>query len=583
MKKLIGVGAAWLCAGLASGMAACSGDDNVAGTVGDASPDQAASSDDSSITIDTGLSGPLDAQAHNCNLGALNGGADPVLLCSEETALLYLLQYGYQQGVGVGAGFSSQSPYAAVPQPDAPSALADNLGLVASLGAFHCNAQYYGDNIYAATLDGALADLVPVVSAALVAPPAGYDGELYFRMRNAALASYAIMNTGAAAAINAAADAYARNILASYVHMVAAPPAPPPLPVDGGTEAGAGEAGPGDAGASDAMAFGETGTVTEAGAPVDAGGAAVAVIGDLNAQNGSVSYAPRQVAMAAAALLEMASREASKADAGVEVAALEAAANSALAYLWVRGRDPVTGMFYQALVTSQDPAHDALSADATQFKYASDALLTDVQSSIVLALARAMAPAMGFAGDAGATAYGPELEALVSSMTNAGLFNGQTTVPPMMDPTTYVPPPGAWAEGLVPSLHRTLTNQTTLSSALMLGGYVRARALGVPTSWSWEVSVIRQGLSFTTPTGGQWNANTNMASVVTDHLGDVVQLSYLAATSRGWGWAQAFSPTGGDAGVDPTAMSYSTAAVNSMIEGLSQYWYEQVGMSPCAY
>ena len=75
--------------------------------------------------------------------------------------------------------------------------------------------------------------------------------------------------------------------------------------------------------------------------------------------------------------------------------------------------------------------------------------------------------------------------------------------------------------------------------------------------------------------------------MVTDGLGDVTQVAYLAAVSKNWGWAQAFSPQsgeGGDAGLDPGAMSYGTAAVNSMVEGVTQCWYGygQVFV-PCVY
>ncbi len=172
----------------------------------------------------------------------------------------------------------------------------------------------------------------------------------------------------------------------------------------------------------------------------------------------------------------------------------------------------------------------------------------------------------------------------MTALTSAGLFNGQTTAPQ----GSVAAVPGAWMQGLVPSLGLTLTNQTTSSSALLLGGYERAQALGLATHWAWELQGLALALDFTSPAGVPWPARSNLASVVTDGLGDVTQVAYLTAASKAWGWAQAFSASGSDAGLDPDAMSYSTAAVSAMVEGTTQGWYGSVGSSgqgaiPCAY
>ena len=142
-------------------------------------------------------------------------------------------------------------------------------------------------------------------------------------------------------------------------------------------------------------------------------------------------------------------------------------------------------------------------------------------------------------------------------------------------------------QGVVPSLGLTLTNKTTPSNALLLGGYGRAQSLGAAGAWAGELGGLREALDFTSPAGVPWPEGSNLASVVTDALGDVTQVAYLTAVSRSWGWAQAFSPQSGgaaDAGLAPDAMIYGTAAVSAMVEGASQGWYGQGGAAaPCAY
>jgi hypothetical protein len=203
--------------------------------------------------------------------------------------------------------------------------------------------------------------------------------------------------------------------------------------------------------------------------------------------------------------------------------------------------------------------------------YADDALLSDVQAAVVLGLARAQAAASALALDAGASPapYAAQVTTLVDALDTAGLFNGSTTAPPGSSPPA---PPAAWLQGLVPSLGLTLTNQTTASAALLLGGIARAQSLaagggGGGSGFAWQLSGLAQALDFTSPLGAPWPPNSNLASVVTDMLGDPTQVAYLTSVSKTWGWAVAFSPQTGEA----------ADAGLAMVEGATQLWAGQTG------
>jgi hypothetical protein len=536
MRRLIVLGVAATCTALAGVLGACgsSGNGSSASDGGDdATSDQLVALADGPAINSTDAAGPVpEASVHNCLLTNADAGADPVLLCSQETALLNLLQDAYTMGTGVAPGFSTQSPYTAT----SPHAWQDDLGLAASLGAFQCSALVYGDTEYLSMFGSVLADLGKLLPGE-VTTTGSYDGEIYFRLREAAQAFSQVGSSSAAATLNQMADAFARTIQTSFVQSI-------PLQADAGSG--------------------------------DAGTTAGTVIGTLDSSSMTVTYAPSQAAMAAAALLDMAARY--SADAGADAALWQTSGSAALAYLWARGRDPVTGLFYQALVTSADPGHDQL----TTGMYANDALLSDVQGSVALALARAQAAAIALATDGGAGSYAAEVATLVTALDAAGLFNGQTTAPQGSAPPAA---PAAWLQGLVPSLGLTLTNQTTASAALLLGATVRAQSLGGSATFGWQVSGLSQALDFTSPLGVPWPPGSNLASVVTDMLGDPTQVAYLTSVSKTWGWAQAFSATGADAGLDPDAMSYSTAAVNAMVEGATQLWAGPGAQPqpPCTY
>lgn len=467
-----------------------------------------------------------DASPHAC---ALADGSDPVLLCAQETALLYLTQNAYTAGAGVAPGYSTMPPFGAA----GPHAASDDLALAAALGAFACSAAVYGDSEYAPMFAAVLADLAKLLPGELTSLTAGYDGETYFQLLTASQALAQSGDAKDAATLEAAAEAMVRSIAAGFVHAGAA---------GGGTVIGVQQSG------------------------------------------GAVTYAPGESAMAAAALLDLAARKAG--DGGAEASAWQVVGAETLSTLWSRARDPTTGLFYEALATSSDPSHDTPAGTT----YAPDDLLTNVQATVLLALARAQA-ANGAGADAGANAgagadagpdggtmpsYPAAIDALLASLSAANLFSGQTAMPAGAMPP---PPPGAWMEGLIPSTAVTLTNLTTLSNARLWGASTRARAAAAST---WELAGIAQALSFTTPLGVPWPPHSSLTSAVTDIQNDVIQTGYLTAVSRSWAYAPGFTAAGTDGGLAPGAQTYSTAAIAAVVEGLSQSWFTASPPAACA-
>jgi hypothetical protein len=504
------------------------------------------------------------------------GLTDPVLLCTQDQVLGFVLQYAYVKGTGVMSTWNSVPPnFTAGTTHD----WRDDLGLVAAIGDFHCSATYYGSTMNIAKYDSTLLDLHTILMSELPHATKSYDGALYYRMRSASLAFNYVMDDKDATAVSAAADAWAANLVTSYTTMVT-PPA------SGGT---GGDAGAGEGGASDGSA------------PP----APVALIGMPNG-DGTVTYEPAQSIMAAAALLDMAHLHANDPDAGTAPATWMATAEGTLSYLWNRARDPVTGLFYQKLVSSQDPGHDALSPGGTP---TSDALLTDVQGAAVLGLSRSIRALGGAAIPDGGTQppqpYAGWANQIVGAMTGLKLFTGQypPSACPMCgqggEPTpTYA---GAFLEGYVPSLGATMRNLTVAGNSYLFGGFALTTAIDpnpVPgcvldpnlnlQSCNYENFGIRMALDEYTqdPTSSTIPAqHTTFLTVVTDQNGDVIQQAYLPAVTKDWGYAQAFSPGGGgaDAGLEPGASDYSTAANIAMIEGLTQLWLTRPNAPACVY
>jgi hypothetical protein len=497
------------------------------------SPPDVDASDDGDVSDDLG-STATDGSTDPCvfvDEVAPSIQLDTVALCIQERVLTNELQHAYTTGQGVAPGWSSTGSYAALAGHD----WQDDLGLAGALGAYYCSAEVYGNTHSTATFSAALTDLGGVLLRELgqtPSPTAGlYDGEIYFRLRwaQAALQYVDIVD---AAALKGVADAYGAA-LASQAYAVAA--------------------GGGDAGSPGGM-----------------------VIGTKNG-DGSVAYSPASTVMAAAALLDMANLQASTVDAGSGVA-LANTAQQVLAYVLARGRDPVTGLFYQALVTSNDPDHDAVGPGTPT----SDSMLSETQAWIVLGLARAQDLLVTFQAMGGVEADASEgsvapqpvywlaADDLAGSMTSAGLFDGTPTPP-------TPPPPGALMEGIVLSGQQLLTDKTTISNAIMLGGFHRVVS-GEGSQLSYQLGEMRAALVQVQP------ANSSLLSIVTDGIGDVVQQSYLRAGSKSFGYAVAYSPGGDGPGEVPEvgASNYRSDAVHAMIEGITQIWYGAANDARCA-
>jgi hypothetical protein len=515
---------------------ACSNsNDNPQVVVGtDAASEAGEAGADTGDLPDVGGPGP-DASRDICTLS--DHVTDPVAICIQEQVLGFETSYAYAKGQGVAPTWSSTAPYA----PGSGHNWQDDLGLAGALGAYYCSSEVYGNNHSSAAFGAVLLDLGTTLVTELQAnPPTGYDGETYFRLRWAQ-AAFNYANDAHATALKAMADAYGAG-LAAQAYAVA------PSAGDAGSDGADG----GDAGA--------------AGSP---GGT---VIGTKNA-DGSVAYAPVQTIMAAAALLDMATLHAHDADGGATTQGWAATAQQVLTYVLARGRDPVRGLFYQSLVTSGDPGHDALG---TARQFTNDTFLTEDQAWIMLAFARAqdlvnllatLPAADGGDASPGATplVYSIAGADLAAAVTSANLFDGTTT------PGTP-PPVGAFMEGLGPS--GVLTDKTTIGNAIILGGLHRL-TLQQGSAQAYTLGEARSALTQVLP------ANTSLLSIVTDSNGNPEQQSYLRAGSKSYGYAVAYG-AGGDAGLEPNASAYRSDAVHAFIEGMTQLWHGAANNPSCA-
>jgi hypothetical protein len=537
---------AFLPAGLVALAWACGGHTNASspGSDGGADADAGDDADDASGLDDFGTL--PDGSSNNCTYKDVATGEllDPVALCLQQQALTYEAQYAYTKGHGVAPGWSSTAPYAQVQGHD----WQDDLGLAGAIGAYYCSSEVYGNNHSTPTFSAVLGDLAPVLVGELQQTPSplqgSYDGELYFRLRWAQ-AAFDYANNTQAQELKGIADTFGASI-AGHAYAVAA--------------AG------GDAGTAGGM-----------------------VIGTQNG-DGTVSYAPAQTMMAAAALLDMAVLGSSSADAG-PVQAWATTAQQVISYVMARGRDPVTGLFYQSLVTSSDPGHDAVGPGTPT----NDTMLTQTQAWVVLALARAQDLLDTYpsnpSADAGADAGEPDASSLfetywvagagvATAMTNAGLFDGNTNPPP----APAVPPVGAYMEGLILSGSQLLTNKVTLDNAIMLGGSHRVQ-VGAGSPLAYQLGELRSALGGV-PVGTLQLASTSLFTIVTDANEDLLQQSYLRAGSKAFGDAVAYTPgaEGGPEGtaLEPGATSYRSDAVHAMIEGISQLWHGAPNDARCA-
>jgi hypothetical protein len=514
------VAATALLAAIPLGLACSSGNQASTGDDGGADAnDEGDASDDTNQPFEA--SPEPDATSNVCTYNGTQ--TDPVALCTQQQALTFELQYAYTKGTGVAPGWSSVGPgYAAVSGHD----WQDDLGLAGALGGYLCSASVYGNTHSTDGFLAVLGDLAPVLRAELAASPsplAGVmDGEIYFRLRWAQ-AAYAHVDALTSTTLGQLADAFAASLAAAAVVVP---------PSDGSSPGG-----------------------TILGTP---------------SGSGQVTYSPAQEVMAAAALLDEASRHATDPDAGLATSYL-ATATSVLSYVFARGANPAAdGLFYQSLMTSSDPEFDTPTGGMPT----SDSLLTDTQAAVVLGLARAQDALTllqgtldGGAPDATALGITPYWNAgshLVEGMLGDGLYDGMQSTPGAV--------PGAFLEGMVVSSGAFLTNKTTLGNAWTMGAYARI-VVGGAGSRGWLPTNLRAGLVQYTP------AHSSLFTIVTDSQGQPEQQAFLRAGSQSFGYALAY-PT--DAGTQEMgATNYRSDAVHALVEGLTQLWHG-VRDAPCA-
>jgi hypothetical protein len=242
--------------------------------------------------------------------------------------------------------------------------------------------------------------------------------------------------------------------------------------------------------------------------------------------------------------------------------------------VWAHGRDATTGLFYQQLVTSGDPGHDALGQGAPT----PDALLTDVQAGAVLGLARAQDLASSLqALDAGADGsvgapppYWGQATTIVQALATTGMFDGTITPPA---PHT----PGAFMEAFIPATAAMDQNKTTLGNAWLLGGFHRVASGMVSQLSDVVLGQLRAALIQQKP------ANSSLYSVVTNASGSgSIQTAYLRASSKDFHYALLFSPDGGTGSQEPAATSYRSDAVAAMVEGFTQLWIGRASPPQCS-
>jgi hypothetical protein len=425
----------------------------------------------------------------------LDNGTDPVGLCAQKLVLGTQHKVAFDPKRGVAQSWDATTSVLDTGPGDAVlHDLHDDASYAASIARYHKSSGRYGDDEITGLLDADLVALVPILQAELAPLPAEYAGELYADLRTAAGGLRVAEHNDLADPIDALADAYGRAVFDTFYVALAA----------------------GDGGAPDGVI-----------------GAA--------AGGGATAYAPADVATGALALLDLAVRHTAAEPA--KAATWQQAAVSALDHLWLRARDPATGMYFRALVTSADPGHDALPA-AAPGDPPGDALLADVQARVALALVRAQDLADHNPAELAAVAAYPfeiHAEAAIAAVNAAaaGLWNTSAA---------------GYAEGFVPSTSARLGDEPTRANALLLASIHRASLMG-NTPFSTQFKPLRALFTDRTP------AHTSLLSVVPDQTG------YFRAAPPG------FDFTADDAGAAPRRKSYFSASIAAAVEGLTELWY----------
>jgi hypothetical protein len=421
-------------------------------------------------------------------------GADPVGFCTQKLVLGAEHMYAYKPATGVAQSWDATSLKPDVaPDGGVYHDPRDDAAYAASCARYHTNATVYGDTNITGTLDQDLEQLATLLTTELTPTPSGYSGELYLDLRTASLGLAVLGDTDGGTDLDALAESYGRAIHdASYVVL-----------------------GTGDGGVTSAVL----------GTPAD----------------GGTAYAPADDATGALALVDLAVRHVS--DDPANAAIWQAAAANVFAYLNARARDPGTGLYYAALITSADTGNDALAPAAAGGPPA-DALLTEVNGRIALAYIRAQQLALGTPAAAPAVVALP-LEGWAEAVLTA--LDGTTPQNGLYDDTA-----GGYYTGWVPSTQQILTDKPTRANAILMAALHDALVYGNGPDPMRPVELL--GLF------------TNTAKLGVSLIGVVPgQNGYFLTVPPDFDWDQ-------EAGAIPRLESYYSIANTSTIEGLTELW-----------
>jgi hypothetical protein len=218
-------------------------------------------------------------------------------------------------------------------------------------------------------------------------------------------------------------------------------------------------------------------------------------------------------------------------------------------------------MFYQALVTSDDPGHDALDVPG---ETPSDALLLDVNASVALSFVRSQVLLQGNAALSQTLStfdFVGTADKLFAAM-NGTYVAGSTTVS-LWDgvPDNSTATMGAgYMEGYVPSTGQMLTNKPTRGNAMAMAALHHIET-DIGGTYTWQSQYLIAVVT------AQVSQNTGLLTVFPG------QIAYLPAASKGFTFAPVYGPDGGDAGTLPLAKSYTSKAIDVACESLNEFWY----------
>ncbi len=524
------------------------------GTSGaDASSDARVVTEAATLNNDVGP-GP-DANVPHCTFG---DGTDPVALCTQKTVLTALHKHAFDSKAGVATSWSPTTGLADVG--DAGARLhdwTDDVGYAAAASLYLTSAFAYGDIQLTPTLTTDLSALTSILEKELAPLPAGYSGEPYQRLRVAAGGLRTINQLTDGNAIDAIADAYGRAAYSGYFFALAAAPRDAGVDASGPTDGGKGisDAGKDAADATKGVADAAKDAAKDAAdattgvhdAAKDAPDAALAagdgIFGRPTPTSGVYSYVTADVATAAYAMLDLAVRDST--DAGhAECSRWQLAAEAAFDHLYNRARDPSTGLYYTALVTSSDPGHDALDTSMVN----PGLLLSDTTATVALALTRARDLVTANPTTLNlvqAYPFGDRIADALASLQAPSLYDGPADAG------------GGSATGFMQGYEPeagVVTAKPTRPNAFILA-VLNRQFYAVGTRWGTEIGAVTRTLINPSP------ANTSLFSVIAG------QDAFFGACAR------SFQPLAADAGQDVD--SYQSAAVVAFVEGMNMLMPQQ--------